>query len=60
MPGKEEWVLVWLGSQHKCVEPPVWPVFPGYPFLVTMYVTIYKKNVNLIPFPQISQKSVKI
>ena len=36
IPGKEEWVLVWLGSQHNCVEPPVRPVFPDYPFLVTM------------------------
>ena len=36
MLGKEEWVLVYLGSQHKCVERPVWPVFPDCPFLVTM------------------------
>ena len=36
MPGKEEWVLVLLGSQHKCVERLVWPLFPDYPFLVTM------------------------
>ena len=28
MPGKEEWVLVQLGSQHKCVERPVRPEFP--------------------------------
>ena len=37
MPGKEEWVLVYLGSQHKCVERPVRPVFPGYLFLMTMF-----------------------
>ena len=36
MPGKEEWVLEYLGSQHKCVEWPVRPVFPDYLFLVTM------------------------
>ena len=36
MPGKKEWVLVQLGSQHKCVERPVGPVFPDYLFLVTM------------------------
>ena len=30
MPGKEEWVLVYLGSQYKCVEQPDWPVFPDY------------------------------
>ena len=30
MPGKEEWVLVQLGSQHKCVELPFRPVFPDY------------------------------
>ena len=28
--GKEEWVLVQLGSQQKHVEQPVWPVFPDY------------------------------
>ena len=27
MPGKEESVLVQLGSQHKCVEQPVQPMF---------------------------------
>ena len=27
MPGKKEWVLVQLGSQQKCVERPVRPVF---------------------------------
>ena len=26
MHGKEEWVLIWLGSQYKCVERPVRPV----------------------------------
>ena len=36
MPGKEEWVLVLLGSQHKCVERPVRPEFPDYVFLMTM------------------------
>ena len=30
MHGREEWVLVWLGSQHKHVERPVQPVFPDY------------------------------
>ena len=30
MPGKEEWVLVYLASQHKCVEWPVRFVFPDY------------------------------
>ena len=30
MPVKEEWVLVQLGSQHKCVERPVRPVFPDF------------------------------
>ena len=30
MPGKEEWALVQLGSQHNCVELPVRPVFPDY------------------------------
>ena len=30
MPSKEEWVLAQLGSQHKCVDRPVWPVFPDY------------------------------
>ena len=29
------------GSQHKCVERPVRPVFPDYPFLMTM-VTLIK------------------
>ena len=28
MHGKEEWVLVYLGSQHKCVKRPVWD-FPS-------------------------------
>ena len=28
--GKEEWVLVQLGSQCKPVEQPVWPLFPDY------------------------------
>ena len=36
MSGKEEWVLVSLGSLHKCVERPVRLVFPDYLFLVTM------------------------
>ena len=30
MPGKDEWVLAQLSSQHKCVERPVRPVFPDY------------------------------
>ena len=30
MHGREEWVLVSLGSQHKSTELPVWPVFPDY------------------------------
>ena len=41
MSGKEEWVLVQLGSQHKCLEWPVWPVFPDYLFLVTMFKCIF-------------------
>ena len=36
MPGKEEWLLVQLGSQHKCIERPVRPEFPDYLFLMTM------------------------
>ena len=38
IPGKEEWVLVYLGSQHKCVERPVRPVFPdsvSYDYAIT-------------------------
>ena len=31
MHGREEWVLVQLGSQHKRVERFVHPVFPDYP-----------------------------
>ena len=30
MFSKEEWDLVQLGSQHNCVERPIWPVFPDY------------------------------
>ena len=30
MHGVEEWVLVYLGSQHKRIEQPVRPVFPDY------------------------------
>ena len=30
MLGREEWVLVELGSQQKCVKRPVRPVFPDY------------------------------
>ena len=30
MHGKEEWVLVQLGSQSKCTERPVRPVFSNY------------------------------
>ena len=38
MHGREEWVLVQLGSQHKRVERPVQLEFPDYPFLVTMVI----------------------
>ena len=27
MHGREEWVLVQLGSRHKCIERPAWPMF---------------------------------
>ena len=30
MHGREEWVLVYLGSQHKRVERPVQPLLPDY------------------------------
>ena len=51
MPGKEEWVLVWLGSQHKCVGRPVRPVFPDYPFLVTMIRSMeIKKKQKMLDF----------
>ena len=30
MNGREEWVLVYLGSQHKRVERPVRPEIPDY------------------------------
>ena len=36
LPGKEKWVLLQLGSQLKCVERPVWVMFPDYLFLETM------------------------
>ena len=36
MRGNEEWVLVQLGSQHKCVERPIRSEFPDYLFLMTM------------------------
>ena len=42
MPGKEELVLVYLGSQHKCVERPVRPEFPDYLFLMTMFQLIFR------------------
>ena len=46
MPGKEERVLLQLGSQHKCVERSVRTVFPGYLFLVTMFATNFKNCVH--------------
>ena len=50
MPGKEEWVLVKLGSQRNCVERPVRPVFPDYLFLMTMVKvsSTYMENVHQI------------
>ena len=30
MHGKEEWIVVSLGSQHTCVERPVRSMFPDY------------------------------
>ena len=52
---KEEWVLVQLGSQHKFVERLVRPVFPDYPFLVTM-VSIIKEVSSLSFFTSIMNK----
>ena len=30
MHGREEWVLVQLGSRHKWIERPGWLMFPDY------------------------------
>ena len=30
MHGREEWVLVQLGSRHKCIERPAQLMFPDY------------------------------
>ena len=40
--GREEWVLVLLGSQHKCVERPLRPMFPDY-LSVSMYRPLDQK-----------------
>ena len=45
MPSKEEWVLIYLDSQHKCIEGTVRPVFPDYLFLVTMLASRFTKKV---------------
>ena len=37
---REEWVLEQLGCQDKRVEWPVRPVFPDYPFFVTMGILV--------------------
>ena len=51
MPGKEEWVLVWLGSQHKCVERTVRLEFPDYLFLMTMPKLIFfQRSIYGTPF----------
>ena len=47
MHDREEWVLVTLGSQHKPKERPVRPVFPDYPFLMTMMQhNLYAKIIS--------------
>ena len=30
MQDREEWFLAYLGSQHKCIEQPVQPLFSDY------------------------------
>ena len=41
MHGREEWVLVYLGSQHKHVERPVQPECPDYLSVSGDYAIIY-------------------
>ena len=51
MHGKEECAPVSLGSQHKCVERPVRPVFRDYlPFFVTMvkFMAMHLSNLHHI------------
>ena len=54
-------------SQHKCVELPIWPMFPDYLFLVTMFYVIDKlktgdllsKNTNeKLQILQIKDKNI--
>ena len=59
MHGKEESVLVKLGSHHNSVERPVWPVFPDYLFdfcdcaRTKVKGGLYKKLVDLEFFADI-------
>ena len=46
MHGRQEWVLLQLGYQHKCVERPVWPVFPDYLFVSCDYVILEHVTCN--------------
>ena len=48
--GREEWVLVELGSQHKRVKRPVWPVFPDYLSISCGY----DKNYKIMSIPQLT------
>ena len=67
MHGREEWVLVQLGSQHKRVERPVQLEFPDYPFLVTMVIgniaeeeicLSFRKNCFVAKLEKICQETV--
>ena len=44
MHGREEWVLIQFGSQHKRVERAVRPVFPDH-LKIEEYINIYNNKL---------------
>ena len=51
MRGKEEWVLVYLGPQHKSVEQPVQPMFPDCLSVSCDYGVMKKLTEKYLLYP---------